>query len=47
MNTFTILQRTNHWRIVGDTYYRDCVIRDLDGSIWLAGVRDDIAEATA
>jgi len=36
---FEILERTNHYRIIGGRTYRDCVARRLDdGALRLIGI---------
>lgn len=39
---YEVITLTNHWRIVGRTYYRDAIARRLsDGSVRLISIRDE------
>lgn len=40
-----IVQVTQHWTLEEGTYYRDCVVEDIDGRRRLVGIRDDLLAA--
>jgi hypothetical protein len=43
---YEILEQTNHYaiqRVGGRAYYfRDCIVRDASGTVYLAAIRDDL-----
>jgi hypothetical protein len=42
-----IVQVLQHWTLEAGTFYRDCVVEDLDGTRRLVGVRDDLLAVAA
>jgi hypothetical protein len=44
---FTVISTTQHWYLQGGVWYRDCIVRDPDGNVWEAGVRDDLLGGVA
>jgi hypothetical protein len=44
---YVLVERTQHWRRVGNYWYRDCVVELADGQRRLVGVRDDLVAGAA
>jgi hypothetical protein len=48
MTGLTIIQTTQHWRLIGGAWHRDVIARrHSDGTLRLVAVRDDLLPAVA
>lgn len=45
---YTVVETSQHWRVVEGEFYRDCTVRDLrTGALRVMGVRDELLRGVA
>lgn len=43
----TVLELSQHWRVIDGTIYRDCLVRDRRGELRTVGIRDELLGLSA